>query len=226
MQQSYTFCYLLSEWHSRAKKSNYKKRDWPSWQSLEVGTKNAQHLLQVESSNILLPSVHIRLGLTKNFFKVTGSAFRYFSEKFPGISAAKTKGVFFGQQMCKLLRHKHLDQILVCNEKRIWIDFWLLAAYFLGSNKADNHKELVEIILLSFLKLFIITRMFVQKSLGHWMKSMAIVFIMVSQQWITHQGKLSSLMMVDHCWTCVQTAGKEVVRLIKARQSVYTVSWM
>jgi hypothetical protein len=44
---------------------------------------------------------------------------------------------------------------------------------------------------LSFLKLFIITRMFVQKSLGHWMKSMGIIFIMVSQQWITHQGKLS-----------------------------------
>jgi hypothetical protein len=97
----------------------------------------------------------------------TGSAFRYFSEKFPGISAAKTKeGVFIGPRMCKLLRHTHFDQILVCNEKRTWIDFWLLAAYFLGSNKADNHKELVEVPL-SFLKLFIITRMFVQKSLGH-----------------------------------------------------------
>ena len=88
------FCYLLSEWNSRAKKSNYKKRDWPSWQSLEVGTKNAQHLLLVECSNILLPSVHIKLGLIKNFVKVMdqrGSTIRYLTEKFPRVSAAKTK---------------------------------------------------------------------------------------------------------------------------------------
>jgi hypothetical protein len=83
-----------------------------------------------------------------------GSAFRHFTEKFPGISAAKTKeGVFIGPQMCKLLRHKQFDQILICNERRTWIDFWLLAAYFLGSSKADNHKELVEIMLVSFPKL-------------------------------------------------------------------------
>jgi len=122
-----------------------------------VRTKNAQRLLLVESSNILLPSVHMKLGLMKNFVKVmdqTGSAFRYFTEKFPGTSAAKTKeGVFIGPQMCKILRHTQFDQILICNEKRAWNDFWLLAAYFLGSNKADNHKELVEIIVLSFPKL-------------------------------------------------------------------------
>jgi hypothetical protein len=68
--------------------------------------------------------------------------------------------------------------------------------------------------------------MFVQKSLGHSMKSMAIVFIMISRQWRTHQGKWSLLMIVDHCWTSVQKAGKEVVQLIKARQSEYNVSWM
>ena len=110
LQQSYMkFCCLLSEWNSQVKTFHYKKRDWPCWPSLELGTKNAQHILLIESSNILLPSVHIRLGLMKNFFKVmdqTGSAFRYFTEKFPGISIAKTKeGVFFGPQMCKLLRH-------------------------------------------------------------------------------------------------------------------------
>ena len=76
----------------------------------------------VESSNILLPSVHINLGLMKNFVNImdqTGSAFRYFTEKLPGMSPAKTKeGVFIGPQMCKLLRHKQFDQILICNKKR------------------------------------------------------------------------------------------------------------
>jgi hypothetical protein len=89
----------------------------------------------------------------------------------------KTKeGVFIGPQTHNLLGQ--FDQILICNEKRTYNDLWLLAAYFLGSTKADNRKELVEILLLSFPKLgqdiyihisffFIITSMFVQISLRY-----------------------------------------------------------
>jgi hypothetical protein len=53
LQQGYTkFCCFLCEWDSRAKISHYKRRDWPSRQSLEPGTKNVQHLPLVESSKI------------------------------------------------------------------------------------------------------------------------------------------------------------------------------
>jgi hypothetical protein len=96
------FCCFLCEWDSRAKTSHHKRRDWPSRQLLEPGTKTVQHLPLVESSNILLPPLHIKLGLTKNFVKAmdqTGPAFRYLAEKIPGMSAAKIKeGVFIGPQ--------------------------------------------------------------------------------------------------------------------------------
>lgn len=47
---------------------------------------------KVEPSNILLPPLHITLGLMKNFVKAVnqrGPEFRYLTEKLPGISAAE-----------------------------------------------------------------------------------------------------------------------------------------
>jgi hypothetical protein len=70
LQQGYKkVCCCLCEWDSREKTSHYKRRDWPSRQSLEPGRNNVQHLPLVESSNILLPPLHIKLGLMKNFVK-------------------------------------------------------------------------------------------------------------------------------------------------------------
>jgi hypothetical protein len=63
--------------------------------------KKIQHLLLVEPSNILLPPLHITLGLMKNFVKAvdqTGPEFRYLTEKLPGIIAAK----IVSRQICKL----------------------------------------------------------------------------------------------------------------------------
>jgi hypothetical protein len=58
----------------------------------------------------------------KDFVKVmdqTGYTFRYFTEKLPGISAAKTKeGVFICPQMLRAPQTQ-FDQILICDEKRI-----------------------------------------------------------------------------------------------------------
>jgi len=67
------------------------------------GKKNFQHLMLVESSKILLPPLHIKLGRKKNFVRAmdnTGPAFRYLAEKFPGISDAKIKeDIFIGPQI-------------------------------------------------------------------------------------------------------------------------------
>jgi hypothetical protein len=149
LQQGYTtFCCFLREWDIRAKTSHYKRRDWPSRQSLEPVTKNVQHLPLVESSNILLPPLYITLGLMKNSVKAmdqTGPAFTYLAEEFPGISAAKIKeGVFIGPQIRKLFRDDQFDHILSGNEKRAWNDFRLVATNFLGNNKADNYKDLLK----------------------------------------------------------------------------------
>jgi len=75
-----------------------EERDWPQKKSLKIGEKNVQHPALAEWHKILLPPLHIKLGLMKNFVKAmdrTGSAFRYLAEKFPRLSEAKIKKGFF-----------------------------------------------------------------------------------------------------------------------------------
>ena len=90
-------------------------------QSLEHGRKNVQHPPLVESEKILLPPLHIKLSLMKNFVKAmdkTRLAFQYIRDKFSRISEAKVKeGVFVGPQIRELLEDSAFDRILKGKEK-------------------------------------------------------------------------------------------------------------
>jgi len=84
----------------------------------------------------------------------TGPVFRHLAEKFPGIRAEKMKeGVFIGPQIRQLFRDEQFDRILTGNEKRARNDFRLVATNFIGNNKAEIYKKLVENLLLSYQKL-------------------------------------------------------------------------
>jgi hypothetical protein len=59
--------------------------DWPHRKSLKIRQKNMPHPALAEWHKILLPPLHIKLGLMKNFVSAmdwTGSAFKYLAEKF------------------------------------------------------------------------------------------------------------------------------------------------
>jgi len=60
---------FLCEWDSRDKAHHYVKRIWPARKIFEPGHKNVKHHSLVESSRILLPPLHIKLGLMKNSVK-------------------------------------------------------------------------------------------------------------------------------------------------------------
>ena len=64
---------------------------------------NVENQPLVEPSKILLPSMHLKLGLVKNFVKVMNqeeTAFTYLWEKFATLSEAKLKeGIFIGPQI-------------------------------------------------------------------------------------------------------------------------------
>ena len=59
----------LSEWDSRDKAHHYVKRIWPIRKTLEPGHKNVKHHSLLESSRYLLPTLHNKLDLMKNFVK-------------------------------------------------------------------------------------------------------------------------------------------------------------
>ena len=149
IQLGYTkYCCFLCEWDSRAKTLHYLKRDWPWRKSLKVGEKNVQHPALAGRHKILLPPLHLKLGLMKNFVKAmdqTGSAFKYLAEKFPRLSETKIKeGVFVGPQIRGLFKDDMFNSLLQGDEKNAWDAFRLASANFLGNIRAENYKESIE----------------------------------------------------------------------------------
>jgi hypothetical protein len=99
MQGGYTkhSCFLCL-WDSRDDANHYQKKEWPKRDVLIPGKQNVKYAPLIEPSKVLLPPLHIKLGLMKNFVKALdekGRGFKYLREKFPKLTEAKVKaGVF------------------------------------------------------------------------------------------------------------------------------------
>ena len=87
----------------QGQEKHYIKQEWPKRESLTPGQKNVVHPSPVDSDMIILPSLHIKLGLFKNFVKAldkNGAGFHYLKEKFPRVSDSKiNEGIFVGPQI-------------------------------------------------------------------------------------------------------------------------------
>jgi len=70
LQQEFTkYCCFICEWDSTVRSLHYSRNDWPARKSLEPGNMNVENQPLVEPSKILLPSMHLKLGLTKKICK-------------------------------------------------------------------------------------------------------------------------------------------------------------
>ena len=97
---------------------------------------------------VLMPPLHIKLGLIKQFVKKLnpeGDAFKHIHELFPKLSEAKVKaGVFVGPQVKQLMKSAVFFEKLSVVERRAWESFVSVVEGFLGNHKADNFMEIVE----------------------------------------------------------------------------------
>lgn len=113
---------LICLWDSRAEKSHYTQ-NWPPTSDLDPGFYIVIALL-VNPQNTLLPILHIKLGLFKNFVKAMGKdgeALAFIEKKFPKVSEAKVKaGVFDGPQIKELIKDDKLDENMNESEKKAW----------------------------------------------------------------------------------------------------------
>lgn len=100
-------CFLCL-WNSRDRANHYSKKVWPERVSFEPGSHNIINQSLVDPQKILIPPLHIKLGLMKQFVKALdkdGQCFMYIGQKFPTISDAKLKqGVFDGPQIRTLFK--------------------------------------------------------------------------------------------------------------------------
>ena len=139
MQGGYTkYPCFMCKWDSRADDEHYERKVWPAREELTPGLYNIKAIPLVNPIKVLLPPLHIKLGIMKNFVKALppdGSAYRYLVEHFPQLSDAKIKaGVFVGPQIRDLMKDAEFEKTLVHHEKSVWLAFKLLVSNFFGKS--------------------------------------------------------------------------------------------
>lgn len=222
LQLGYTkHCCFICEWNSRDRASHFIKKEWPLRQAMETGKMNIKHEPLVESENILIPPLHIKLGLIKNFAKKldrNGPAFKYLVSKFPKMSEAKLKeGVFVGPQIRQLHQDEIFEYLLNDVEKEAWISFREVVNYFFGNKRAENYEDLVTNLLSSYHKMgcnMSLKLHFLHSHLNCFPESCGEVsdehgerfHQQISLMEKRYQGKWSARMLADYCWTVIRDA--------------------
>ena len=77
LQRGYTKCpCFLFEWDIRARDKHRETVHWPEREQLQPGSKNVSNVSLVDREDILLPPLHIKLGMMKQFVNTlrTGDA--------------------------------------------------------------------------------------------------------------------------------------------------------
>lgn len=86
---------------------------------------------------MLMPSLHITLGLMKQFLTdldKESAAFTYLQDFFPKLSEAKIKaGVFLETQIKEIWKRKEFPKKLTRKEEAVWYSFVAVVQGFLGN---------------------------------------------------------------------------------------------
>lgn len=203
-------------WDSRAKNDHWTKKNWLLRDTLEEGKHNVIKKPLVPREKIILPPLHIKLGLMKQYVKALdkdGECFRFLSAKFRGLSSEKLKqGIFDGPMIRDLINDAQFVTTMTNDESRAWTSFVLVVKKFLGKNKAENYEQLVNNMLMNFQKLgcSMNTKMHYLFShldqftynLGDFSEEEGERFhqdIRIMEE--RYQGRWDSHMMADYCWS-------------------------
>lgn len=216
LQAGYTkYNCFLCMWDSRAKDQHYKKRIWPKRNTFVPGKANIDNIPLVDQKNVILPPLHIKLGLMKNFVKSmdkTGKGFLYLRKLFPRISDAKlNEGVFVGPQIRKVFKDANFEDALNKKELNAWKSFKDVSEGFLGNNKSKKYKKLVSDLLKNYkiqgcrmsLKMHLLHSHldFFPRNLGDMSDEQGERFhqdMLCMEK--RYQGKWGPSMMGDYCW--------------------------
>ena len=145
-QSGYTkYPCFLCYWDSRDKANHWVKKDWPLREQLTIGDKNIIAEQLVPHDRIVFPTLHIKLGLMKQFVKALdkdGEWFQYIRKAFPGLSMEKLKaGIFDGPQIRQLIKDENFQYSMNEVESAVWSAFVEVVKGFLGNHKVENYKE-------------------------------------------------------------------------------------
>ena len=127
LQSGYTkYSCFLCLWNSRADGEHYEKMHWLTREELTPGMYNVIREPLVSWKKVLLPPIHTKLGLVKQFVKALNfeEVFQEIHSMFPRLSDAKIKGgIFVGPQISTMLKFENLEAKRNETEKEVWQAF-------------------------------------------------------------------------------------------------------
>ena len=123
-----------------------------------MGSLNVNYKPLDDRDKILLPPLHIKLGLIKQFIRGLGKdspRLQYLQKLFHNSSYARiTVGVFNGPQNRELVKHyDEFLKILKPLERKAWQSFVDDCNGFLGNNRAPNYKNLINNLITNYGKM-------------------------------------------------------------------------
>jgi len=207
-------CFLCL-WNSRDREKHYTNYKWTARASLVPGTENILNDPLVPPTKVLLPPLHIKLGLMKQFVKALdkeGNTFMYIRKKFQTKSDAKLKeGIFDEPEIRKLLLDTEFIQSMSAEEKNAWLSFKSVVENFLGNEKSPNYKKEIKKLLMNYKRLGCLMNLklhfleshldYFPENLGDYSEEQGERFhqdLKTMEQ--RYQGKWDVNMLADYCW--------------------------
>jgi len=137
---------FLRMWDSRARHLHWTKSMWPLRYALTPGSSNINYKSLVTRGKILLPPLHIKFGLMKQFCKLLrrdGDCWKMLLSKFPNMSEGKLKeGIFVGPDIRKLMADALFSKSMNVTDKEVWDSFADVVHNFLGNKKMTITRRL------------------------------------------------------------------------------------
>lgn len=177
LQLGYTkhMCFMCL-WDTRFKGNQYQTHYWADRATAPNVRGNVIHPSLVEKEKILMPPLHIKLGIVKNFIKAIvgrSEVFECLRTIFPRLSIAKIKeghssllqfcisdfsssvnlfssGILNGPDIGKLMKSNAFDEILLDGESVGWDCVKAVINNFLGKHRSEHYRILVADMLNSF----------------------------------------------------------------------------
>ena len=232
LQLGYTkYCCFLCLWDSKARSEHYVRKQWPPRLVSHPGQHNIANISLVPQEKIILPPLHIKLGLFKQFVKAFNKespVFQFLQKVFPHLSEAKIKeGVFVGPQIRKLILNKEFDKILHGNELDAWVSFKKVCTDFLGCHHSENFRDVIDEMLNTYKTLgckMSLKVHFLNSHLDFFHENMSDVSNEHGERFHQdisvienrYKGKWSVSMLADYCWS-IQRDDSETQRKRRRR---------
>lgn len=177
---------------------------------LNVGRHNVIRTPLIQPSNYLLPPLHIKLGLIKQYVKALdkdGDCFQYLRGK-------------FGPQIRTLFQDANFPDTMNDTERAAWVSFKRVCQIFLGNNKSENYRTIVGELVTNYKNLGCLMNLklhFLDSHIDHFPENLGEhseeqgerFHQDISEMETRYQGNWNINMMADYCWTLKRDIPKE-----------------